>query len=226
MKGRKLFGLFGAGGFGREVMPIFKELSQSFAGLDWCGHGADAAFVVTQGTSNSVNGYPVYSDSQFFSIEADQILFNVAVADSKIRQQLVLNCLEKGATPLTLISPKACTYDNNAVGEGAVICAFATVTSNARIGRFFHCNIYSYVAHDCEIGDFVTFAPNVRCNGNVRIGDHAYIGTGAIIRNGKSGRPLLIGEGAVVGMGSVVTKDVPPFVTVVGNPARQLPPRV
>jgi hypothetical protein len=33
------------------------------------------------------------------------------------------------------------------------------VTASAKIGAHFQCNIYSYVAHDCVIGDFVTFAP-------------------------------------------------------------------
>ncbi|MGL4315853.1 MAG: acetyltransferase, partial [Pseudomonas sp.] len=102
------------------------------------------------------------------------------------------------------------------------LCAYATITSNARIGRFFHANLYSYVAHDCVIGDFVTFAPQVHCNGHVHIHDHAYIGTGAVLRHGTPNRPLVIGEGAVVGMGAVVTKDVPAFATVVGNPARPL----
>ncbi len=74
----------------------------------------------------------------------------------------------------------------------------------------------------CVIGDYVTFAPGVMCNGNVHVQDHAYIGTGAVIKQGLPGAPLVIGRGAVVGMGAVVTKSVPPGVTVVGNPARVL----
>jgi acetyltransferase-like isoleucine patch superfamily enzyme len=103
-----------------------------------------------------------------------------------------------------------------------VLSPFVTLTSNIEIGRCFHANLYSYVEHDCRIGDFVTFAPAVRCNGNVHVHDHAYVGTGALLRQGTKERPLVVGEGAVVGMGAVVTRDVPPGATVVGNPARPL----
>ncbi len=47
------------------------------------------------------------------------------------------------------------------------------------------------------------------------IGDHAWIGTGAIILPG-----VTIGCGAVVGAGSVVTKSVPSYSVVAGNPAK------
>jgi len=51
--------------------------------------------------------------------------------------------------------------------------------------------------------------------GKVVIQDKAWIGFNAIILKG-----VTIGEGAIVGAGSVVTKDVPPFTIVAGNPAR------
>ena len=137
-----------------------------------------------------------------------------------MREKIATSCLARGAIPLTLQAPNSTIYLGNRIAEGAILCANTMVTSNATIGRFFHSNIYSYVAHDCEIGDFVTFAPRVHCNGNVRIEDHAYIGTGAVLKQGTPGRPLVIGTGAVVGMGAVVTKDVAPHTTVVGNPAR------
>lgn len=53
--------------------------------------------------------------------------------------------------------------------------------------------------------------------GPVSIGDHAWIGFRAIVLPGVS-----IGEGAVVGAGAVVSRDVPPFTIVAGNPARPI----
>ena len=53
----------------------------------------------------------------------------------------------------------AVEMDDVTIGEGALISPFVTFTSNIRIGDHFHANLYSYVEHDCVIGDYVTFAP-------------------------------------------------------------------
>jgi acetyltransferase-like isoleucine patch superfamily enzyme len=82
--------------------------------------------------------------------------------------------------------------------------------------------LYSYVAHDCIIGDFVTFAPGVKCNGNIIIEDDVYVGTGAIIKQGTKKRPIVIGSGSKIEAGAYVTKSVDPGVTVFGNPAVKL----
>jgi sugar O-acyltransferase (sialic acid O-acetyltransferase NeuD family) len=135
---------------------------------------------------------------------------------------LALQCAAEGLGFFEVRAPNVVQMDDVQLGPGAILSPFVTLTSNIRIGRHFHANLYSYVEHDCVIGDFVTFAPGVKCNGNVVIEDHAYIGTGAVIKQGAPGAPLVIGRGAVVGMGAVVTKNVPAGTTVVGNPARAM----
>lgn len=213
-----LFGLVGAGGFGRTAMPwALEQLSTQFG-----GRGFSACYVESSPASSTVNGLPCLSPELFMQTPAQAHLFNVAIADSHIRAELVDRLVGHGARPIQIQADTATIGPTNSIGEGAVFGHLSTVTTNIRIGRFFHCHMYAYVEHDSVIGDFVTFAPRVSCNGNVHIGDHAYIGTGAVIRQGTPDKPLVIGEGAVVGMGAVVTKDVPPHTTVVGNPARIL----
>ena len=60
------------------------------------------------------------------------------------------------------------------------------------------------------------------CNGNVHIGKNVYIGTGAIIKQGKPNKPLIIGDNAKIEAGSYVTKNVEPNSTVLGYPAKKL----
>ena len=208
-----LIGIVGCGGFGREIMPILRET---------CGR-AELVFVeTTRGAASVVNGHRVLSEEEFLAAPAPDKRFNVAIADSRVREAVATRLSAAGAAPFAVRSPQTTVYADNFIGEGAVLCSGAIVTANARIGRFFHCNLQSYVAHDCVIGDYVTFAPRVACNGNVVVEDHAYVGTGAIIKQGATLRPLRIGKGAIVGMGAVVTKDVPAGETWIGNPARPL----
>ena len=212
-----LFALFGSGGYGREVMPLARVSAATIADGPF-----EVVFVqdVVPEDGSVCNGHRIMSTEEFAHAKAARKFFNVAVADGHLRESVADKLAGVGARPFTIRAPQSVELDQDTIGEGAILCSFTTVTSNARIGRFFHLNIYSYVAHDCRIGDFVTFGPNVHCNGNIMVEDHAYVGTGVIIKQGSASHPLVIGRGAVVGMGAVVTKSVEPFTTVVGNPAR------
>lgn len=215
---KKYYGIIGAGGYGRESMPLARAaiLAEILSG------NAELLFVV-EGALDTVeeNGIPVVNMEKFLSLPGERF-FNIAIGDSEVRERIARLCEDHGATPFSIIAENVVILDANDIGSGAILSPFVTVTSNAKIGKFFHANIYSYVAHDCVIGDFVTFAPGVKCNGNVKIEDHAYIGTGAVIKQGSTQKPLTIGRGAVVGMGAVVTKSVAAGETVIGNPARPL----
>ena len=215
-----LLGICGAGGFAREVHPMAKEFLSKGSPTDIGAHRI--VFVDSDPVENRLNDVPVLSEDDFFAVGCEQRYFNIAIRDSKIRERVASDFIDRGATPLSIQSANAVVYDRNEIAAGAIICPNSIITSNVRIGRFFHSNMACYVAHDCIIGDFVTLAPRVTCNGNVHIGDHAYIGAAATLIQGTKDEPLVIGEGAVVGMGAVVTKDVPALATVVGNPAKPL----
>jgi sugar O-acyltransferase (sialic acid O-acetyltransferase NeuD family) len=212
----KQVAIFGASGCGRGVMPLARAHLAAKDGV------YELVFVDDNPPASEINGHKVLTYDQWLQRPAADRYINIAIANSLVRQKLVERCMADGVKFFEIRASYVIQLDNVQLGEGAILCQFVTLTSNIQIGKHFHANLYSYVEHDCVIGDYVTFAPGVMCNGNVVIEDHAYIGAGAILHQGRPGNPLVIGRGAVVGMGAVVTKSVQPGVTVVGNPARVL----
>ncbi|MBC9229538.1 acetyltransferase [bacterium SPL81] len=212
-----IYAIYGASGCGRSLMPVARQQLQRL------GVSAEIYFIDDSLQEQQiVNGHTALNYQSFKNLNTAQKFVLIAIANSQIREKLANQLFVDGIQLWTVQADNVVMMDNIEMGEGAAISPFVSITSNIRIGKCFHANLYSYVEHDCIIGDYVTFAPGVKCNGNIHIEDHAYIGTGAVIKQGTPDRPLVIGIGAVVGMGAVVTKSVPAGVTVVGNPARIL----
>ncbi|GFE58643.1 acyltransferase [Geobacter sp. AOG1] len=135
---------------------------------------------------------------------------------------------------------------SNKIGAGTKIWQYVVVLENAVIGE--DCNICSHclIENDVVIGDRVTIKCGVQIWDGLRIEDDVFIGPNATFTNDlfprskqdftllqtfiKNGATIganatilpgiTIGENSMVGAGSVVTKDVPPNVLVIGNPAR------
>lgn len=211
---RPLYAVYGASGAGRGILPLARAQ---------LGAEADRLVFIDDGCAGTCrNGHEVLSLDDFLAREASSRHAVVAIADSRVRERLTALLDKAGVLPWTVRAAQSVEMDDVEIGPGAAISPYVVMTSNIRIGRAFHANLYSYVEHDCVIGDFVTFAPGVKCNGNVLIEDHVYVGAGAMIRQGRPGRPLVIGRGACIGMGAVVLNDVAPGAVVVGNPARLL----
>jgi sugar O-acyltransferase (sialic acid O-acetyltransferase NeuD family) len=199
--------IFGPGGHGRESIAFAARLPKP--------KFSELIFVADE-PRGPVDGFDVVTPDRLR--EDDRLVIALGSSEARRRVAERLSHVLAGR----LVAATAIVGDTVELGEGALVSDFAMITANCRVGRHFQANMYSYVAHDCVIGDFVTLAPRAGINGSVHVGDGAFIGSGAVIRNGTAAKPLVIGAGAVVGMGAVVTSDVPAGATVVGNPARPL----
>jgi UDP-N-acetylglucosamine acyltransferase len=73
----------------------------------------------------------------------------------------------------------------------------------------------SHVAHDCIVGDNVTFANGAALGGHCEVGDFVFFGGQAAVHQFTR-----IGESAMIGGFSAVRGDVVPFALVSGYPAR------
>ena len=73
---------------------------------------------------------------------------------------------------------------------------------------------YSHVAHDCVVGDNTVFANCAALGGHVEVGDWVIVGGLSAVH-----QFVKIGAHAFLGGGSILSRDVPPYVMVAGNPA-------
>lgn len=219
------YAVYGAGGFAREIAPLLRRIWLSGDAMlpDTMEGAADIVFVDdSPDRKQVVNGYGVIRFDELCSSEHHSRKVVIGIGSGEVRAKLEAKCAQAGLAIYTAIAPSAIILDEVELGPGSVICDQVILTSNIKVGRSFQANLNSYVGHDCVIGDYVTFAPRVNCNGNVHIGNNVYVGTNASIIQGTSDDPLTIGEGAIIGMGAVVTKPVPPKTLVAGNPARAI----
>ncbi|MEV4564473.1 acyltransferase [Nonomuraea sp. NPDC049419] len=135
------------------------------------------------------------------------------------------------------ISPLAAVHTERLrMGDFCYLAAHAYVTGDVSMGRDCTVNPYAVVRGTISLGDAVRIGAHTSLLGfnhgtapdrevfrqpitseGIRIGDDVWIGSNVVILDG-----VTIGDHAVIGAGSVVTKDVPAWAMVAGNPARAI----
>lgn len=116
------------------------------------------------------------------------------------------------------------------IGEDCTVGAFTEITSGVKIGRRVIISSHSFICDLVEIEDDVFIGHGVMTINDVhppsrkRTGTADWKGTlikkGAMIGTNATILPVTIGKYAKIGAGSVVTKDVPDYAVVAGNPAK------
>lgn len=215
--------IFGAGGFGREILVALEEQNEKNQTYNILGFVDDNPKILHQ----KVNGYPVLGDSDFLLQYHDPICVLICLGEPQLKRKIY----EKISPNKNITFPNfICddvSYNNNnnnnnrllTKGKGNIVQYKSVLTTNVSVGDFVHINIGCTISHDVEIGDFTTISPGCHLLGNVKVGQGVFIGTGVSVRD-----EIVLGNHSVIGMGSIVTKDIKEQVLAFGSPCQEIRP--
>lgn len=209
--------VIGAAGTGRETLDII-EAQQKLGDNSFTVAGViDDSPAEVQLARLERRGIPFLGGLDSWLSHAAPHAFAIGVSAPSIRRRIAIRLEKTGHHAATLIHPSAEFGSQVTVGSGSIVYGGVRLTTNISIGRFALLNAGAIIGHDAILEDFVSVNPAATLSGEVRIRSDVLIGGGATVLQG-----LTVGAGAVVGARALVTRNVPPAVTVKGIPGRWL----
>lgn len=204
--------IIGAGGLGREVASIIKNINQVSLLWDIIGFFDD---------TNELQGINTPYGKVLGTIEDLNRIrqeLNVVIAVGKgqgifnIRQRID----NKNIVFPNIIHPSTMFLDKDttSMGEGNIFSAQCIVSCGVKIGSYNIFNTRVTLGHDGEIEDYNVFSPNTQISGNVSIGKLNYLGFNCGVIQGKK-----IGNNNTLAAGAMLFRSVKDGNTYMGNPA-------
>ncbi|MGM9709310.1 MAG: acetyltransferase [Prevotella sp.] len=207
--------IFGAGGFGREIACIIKQINAIEQKWNLIGFfddneslfGSSNEYGVVLGNTEVLNSWnkPL---SIVIAIGNPNILKNLS---EKINNQLI-------DFP-NIIAPNACImdYDNIKMGKGNVICPNCLISCNVELGNFNLINVMSQLGHDAKMMNYNVVMPSVNISGGVVVGNCNLFGVKSFIIQYKT-----IGNNVLITPGSIMLRNGKDHTTYMGNPAKKI----
>ncbi len=140
-----------------------------------------------------------------------------SVGNTSVRDVVYKKFKDKEFSFKTIVHPKSYIENDVVLEEGVQVMLNTVIQAGVKVGENCLLNTGAQIDHDCVISKNCHIAPGAILCGNVKVGASTHIGAGAVLIQG-----VKIGKECIVGAGAVVTKDVPDFTVVVGNPAKKL----
>jgi sugar O-acyltransferase (sialic acid O-acetyltransferase NeuD family) len=202
--------IIGAGGFGREVLELVRDINRASPTFEFQGFLDDG--VTNTDLLERLEAPLLGTSTRLAALSATYV---IAIGAPELRPRIDALARSAGLTAATLTHPAATVGGNVQLRGGALIAAGARLTTTIVVGRHSHINLNCTIGHDVVIEDFVSLYAGVHLGGGCVVEEGAMLGTGCVILPN-----VRVGRGAVVGAGAVVVRDVAPETTVVGSIAR------
>jgi sugar O-acyltransferase (sialic acid O-acetyltransferase NeuD family) len=204
--------IVGAGGFGREVIEIFKDNNKQKK--KWNILGFIDSNIELKG--KTINNYPVFGGLDWFESHKD-VECVCAIGEPKNKKKVVEILQNMDVKFCKAIHPSVIMSEFVEFGEGVIICAGTILTVDIKIGNHVIINLNCTIGHDSIIEDYCSLMPTVKINGNNHLHEGVYIGTGATFIH-----QISVGAWTTIGAGAVVVNNIPGDVLAVGVPAKVL----
>jgi sugar O-acyltransferase (sialic acid O-acetyltransferase NeuD family) len=206
----KKIAIIGAGGFGREVIEIFKEqnkLKKQWEILGFIDENKEL-------WGSVINNFKVLGGLDWITQNKNAGCV-IAIGDTKTRKKIAEYLEEKNIVFYNAIHPSAIISEFVHLGHGVIICAGSIISVNATIKNHVIINLNSTIGHDAVLENFCSIMPNVSVSGENIIGEGTYLGTGAILI-----QKITVGRSTMIGAGAIVMNNIPDNVTAFGSPAK------
>lgn len=204
--------IIGAGGFGREMLAWAEQSVQ--VGREWEIKGfIDDNLDSLRGKTTSGLMLGRISDYQPASDEVFICAIGVPATKRKVSELI----MARGGRFGRLFHRTAVLGHDVEMSDGVILCPFAVVSANNRLGRGVAVNLHASVDHDVQVGDWSQINCHCDLTASVEVGQEVFFGSRVtVIPNVK------IGDRAYLGAGAVVLRDVAPDFKMVGSPARRI----
>ena len=202
--------IYGAGGFGREVNVLIKQINSLKETYNVLGFVDDNPEILNK----NVNGLKVLGGIEYLLTFDKPVVVAVAII-TKSKETIVNRLLQnKNLIFNNLIHPQIYWDDTNVIGSGNILCHGMNITCNVVIGDFNLFNGKVGLGHDVNIGSYNLFGPNSFIAGEVTIANNNTFSMNSSVIQQKK-----IGSYNVINLNSVVIRNIKDNGTYFGVPA-------
>jgi sugar O-acyltransferase (sialic acid O-acetyltransferase NeuD family) len=203
--------IYGAGGYGKEVVCLIREINRIQERWKILGFIDDG---LPYGASNQYG--KVLGGISVLQSWKEQLDVVLAIGNPSIQAKIASSIVNPNLEFPNIIAPEVLFLDYNTIslGKGNIIGFKSIISCNVNFGDFNILNLDVLLGHDTKIGNFNIFSPSVRISGQVKIGNENLFGISSVVLQNKK-----IGNNNTISANSVVIRNTQDNSLYLGNPA-------